>query len=92
MEIVKVRRVGNSNVMSVPRSFVRGGYEAGQAVIIEQLETGQLLVSPVESHREALRAMARKIVRRRRGLLERFAAHDRGEGVDAAQAEQGVRA
>ena len=40
----------------------------------------------------ALRAMARKIVRRRRGLLERIAAHDRGEDVVAAQAEQDARA
>ena len=59
MEIVKIRRVGNSNVLSVPRAFVQAGYEAGQPVLIEQLDNGDLLIRRVESHRALIRETMR---------------------------------
>jgi hypothetical protein len=79
MELVKVRRVGNSNVISLPKAFVRAGYDAGQTVIIEQLETGELLLTRVESHQEAIRARAREIIASRRPALERLKAYETGE-------------
>ncbi|MCC7105350.1 MAG: hypothetical protein IT307_09430 [Chloroflexi bacterium] len=76
MQIVKVRRVGNSNVLSLPREFVRGGYEAGQPVIIEQLETGELLIRPVPDHRETVLETMRAMAAKHRGVLDMLTAHD----------------
>jgi antitoxin component of MazEF toxin-antitoxin module len=79
MEIVKVRRVGNSNVVSLPKAFVRAGYAEGLAVIIEQLETGELLLTPVSSHQETVRARARELIQRRGPVLERLKSYESGE-------------
>ncbi len=76
MEIVKIRRVGNSNVLSVPRAFVRAGYDAGQPVVIEQLENGDLLVRRVESHRALIRATMQSIAQEHRQALDLLAPHD----------------
>jgi hypothetical protein len=38
MKVVKVRRVGNSNVVSLPRELEARGYEPGTSVLIEELE------------------------------------------------------
>jgi antitoxin component of MazEF toxin-antitoxin module len=79
MQIVKIRKSGNSNVVSLPKSFVRAGFQEGQTVVIELLETGELLLTPVERHQESIRARAPEIVARRRPALERLTAYERGE-------------
>jgi antitoxin component of MazEF toxin-antitoxin module len=79
MQMVKVRRVGNSNVVSLPKIFTQAGFHEGQPVIIEQLETGELLLTPVKPHKESVRARAREIITRRRPALERLAAYESGE-------------
>jgi antitoxin component of MazEF toxin-antitoxin module len=76
MEIVKIRRVGNSNVLSVPRAFADAGYDAGQPVVIEQLENGDLLVRRVESHRALIRATMQSIAQEHRQALDMLAPHD----------------
>lgn len=84
MEIVKIRRVGNSNVLSVPRSLARAGYEAGQPVLIEQLDNGDLLIRRVESHRQFIRETMRSVAKKHRRSLDMLAAHDRGEETGAS--------
>jgi antitoxin component of MazEF toxin-antitoxin module len=79
MQVVKVRKVGNSNVVSLPKIFAQAGFHEGQPVIIEQLETGELLLTPVKPHQESIRARAREIIARRRPALERLEAYERGE-------------
>lgn len=84
MEIVKIRKVGNSNVLSVPRSLARAGYEAGQPVLIEQLANGDLLVRRVESHRQFIRETMRSVAKKHRRSLDMLAAHDCGEQTEPA--------
>jgi antitoxin component of MazEF toxin-antitoxin module len=79
MQVVKVRKVGNSNVVSLPKNFAQAGFREGQSVIIEQLETGELLLTPIQSHQESIRARAREIIARRRPTLERLEAYESGE-------------
>jgi len=38
MKVVKVRRVGNSNVVSIPRELESRGYAPGTSVLIEELD------------------------------------------------------
>ena len=42
MNVVKVRRVGNSNVISIPREFEAKGYAPGSSVLVEELPDGDL--------------------------------------------------
>ena len=37
MKVVKVRRVGNSNVVSIPRELEARGYAPGTSVLVEEL-------------------------------------------------------
>jgi antitoxin component of MazEF toxin-antitoxin module len=81
--VVKVRRVGNSNVLSLPREFVRGGYEVGQPVTIEQLDSGELLIRPVPSHDETIIETMRAMVTRHRRVLDVLADHDSADAPSA---------
>ncbi len=58
MKIVKVRRVGNSNVVSIPREFEASGYTPGASVLVEALADGELRILPTDRVRERLRQVA----------------------------------
>lgn len=55
MRIIKVRRVGNSNVISIPREFEARGYAPGSSVLVEELPGGDLRIMPTEKVRERIR-------------------------------------
>lgn len=78
MDIVKVRRVGNSNVVTLPRVFEDRGYAAGTEVAIEQLEDGELRILPAAKLREMVRAVGRRVVAEDREALQILADHDAG--------------
>ena len=40
MKVVKVRRVGNSNVISIPKELEPQGYVPGASVLVEELPGG----------------------------------------------------
>jgi antitoxin component of MazEF toxin-antitoxin module len=79
MQVVKVRRVGNSNVISLPRDLGVAGFEVGASVLIEATPNGDLRISPLESRRSLIRAIGQEVAARHRGALEMLAAYDRGE-------------
>jgi antitoxin component of MazEF toxin-antitoxin module len=62
MKIVKVRRVGNSNVVSIPREFEVAGFTPGSLVLVEALPTGELRLLPADQLRERIRATGRRLV------------------------------
>ena len=53
VKIVKIRRVGNSNVISLPRELEQRGYSPGTAVLVQELPDGELRVVPAERLRRA---------------------------------------
>jgi antitoxin component of MazEF toxin-antitoxin module len=77
MKIFKVRRVGNSNMVAIPRDLEAAGYTAGTAVLIEQLPDGTLHLLPATSIRERIRAIGRQVIEEDREALEILAEHDR---------------
>ena len=81
MQIVKIRRVGNSNVVTLPHQLEAAGYTAGTSVVIEQTPDGHLLLMPETSVRERIREVGRKVIREHREALDLLAAHDRGEAM-----------
>ncbi|HUA48205.1 MAG TPA: hypothetical protein VMA77_23400 [Solirubrobacteraceae bacterium] len=62
MKIVKVRRVGNSNVVSIPREFEASGYVPGASVLVEELPGGELRILPTDRLRERVREIASRVV------------------------------
>lgn len=76
MKIVKVRRVGNSNVVSIPRELEARGYVPGTSVLVEELEGGELRIMPTEQVSERIRAVGRRVVSEHGEALKILAEHD----------------
>jgi antitoxin component of MazEF toxin-antitoxin module len=76
VKIVKVRRVGNSNVVSLPRELEASGYVPGTSVLLEELADGELRILPTEMVRTRARQIAGRTVSDRAEALEILAKHD----------------
>jgi antitoxin component of MazEF toxin-antitoxin module len=76
MKVVKVRRVGNSNVISIPREFEAHGYAPGDSVLVEELPDGELRVMSTEKVRERIRDVGKRLVSKHGEALEILADHD----------------
>lgn len=88
MQIVKVRRVGNSNVVTLPKSVESAGFAAGASVVVEALPSGEVMLVPEALLRERIRAIGRRVIAEDQEALEILAAHDRGEGPLAGRGGQ----
>lgn len=76
MKVVKVRRVGNSNVVSLPRELEASGYVPGTSVLVEELPDGELRILPTDRVRERVREIAARAVSERAEALEILASYD----------------
>ncbi len=85
MAMVKVRRVGNSSVITLPAGLAGGAFEPGAAVLVEAEDDGTLRVIPVPDVDAHVREVARAAIQRRRRALEILEAHDR-EGAGSPPA------
>ena len=81
MEIVKIRRVGNSNVVTLPRSLEAAGYVGGTSVVVEQTPTGEVVLIPESRVRDRFRGIGRRLIAEHREGLELLEAYDRGEAI-----------
>ncbi len=76
MRVVKVRRVGNSNVISIPREFEDQGYAPGSSVLVEELPGGDLRIMSTEKVRERIRGIGERVVADHGEALRILADHD----------------
>jgi antitoxin component of MazEF toxin-antitoxin module len=76
MKVVKVRRVGNSNVISIPREFEAQGYAPGSSVLVEELPGGELRIMSTEKVRERIREVGERVVAEHGEALQILADHD----------------
>jgi antitoxin component of MazEF toxin-antitoxin module len=76
MKVVKVRRVGNSNVISIPREFEVRGYAPGSSVLVEELPGGELRIMATEKVRERIRDIGERVVAEHGEALEILANHN----------------
>jgi antitoxin component of MazEF toxin-antitoxin module len=76
MKIVKIRRVGNSNVVSIPREFEGSGYTPGSSVLVEELADGELRILPTDRVRERVRQVADRAVSERADAMDILATYD----------------
>lgn len=54
MHIMKIRRVGNSNVVSLPHALEQLGYTAGTTVLVDVLPDGALRIVPTDRVRACM--------------------------------------
>lgn len=76
MKVVKVRRVGNSNVISIPREFEAQGYTPGSSVLVEELPGGELRIMSTEKVRELIRSVGERVIADHGEALQILADHD----------------
>lgn len=75
MKVVKVRRVGNSNVISIPREFEERGYAPGASVLVEEFD-GELRIISAEQVHDRVRNVGKRLVGERQEALQILADHD----------------
>jgi len=83
MKIVTVRRVGNSNVVSIPAELERLGYTAGTSVVVDEMPNGDLRIAPAARVREAMQNIISRVVAEDREALDLLEAHDRAAPAPA---------
>jgi antitoxin component of MazEF toxin-antitoxin module len=76
MRIVKVRRVGNSNVVSIPREFEARGFTPGSEVLVEELPNGELRILLTDKVRERIRGIGERLVAEHGEALQILADQD----------------
>jgi antitoxin component of MazEF toxin-antitoxin module len=76
MKVNRVRRVGNSNVVSLPRELDAAGFAVGTQVVIQQLPSGEVRLLPADRLREIVRDYGRQVVADNRAALQILADHD----------------
>ncbi len=73
----RVRKVGNSRVVSLPRELERLGFSEGTQVVIQELPSGEVRLVPAARLRAMVRAYGRRVVEENRKALDLLAEHDR---------------
>jgi antitoxin component of MazEF toxin-antitoxin module len=81
MHVVKIRRVGNSNVVTLPHELEEAGYTAGTSVVVEQTSTGEVFLVPEGRIRDQIEEIGRRVIADHREALDLMEAYDRGEAV-----------
>lgn len=71
-----MRRVGNSNVVSIPREYEAKGYAPGSSVLLEEMANGELRLLPTDRVREQIRSIGRRVIDEHREALQILAEHD----------------
>jgi antitoxin component of MazEF toxin-antitoxin module len=76
MNIVKIRRVGNSSVVTIPGSVAGDDFPVGSQVVVHRNDRGEIVITPAERVREQVLEAGRRIAAHRAEALEILADHD----------------
>jgi antitoxin component of MazEF toxin-antitoxin module len=79
MKVLRVRRIGNSNMVSIPKELEAAGYTPGTEVILEEMPDGALRLVRAEAVSALIRDIGRQVIAEDREALEILAANDRSD-------------
>jgi antitoxin component of MazEF toxin-antitoxin module len=74
---LRIRRIGNSNMVVLPSEFEAAGYRPGVEVVVQETPQGELRIVRADLAAESTREVAGRLAKRHRSTLERLAEHDR---------------
>jgi antitoxin component of MazEF toxin-antitoxin module len=77
VKVNRIRRVGNSKVVSLPRELERVGFVDGAQVVIQELPSGEVRLLPADRMRAMVREYGQRVVAENRTALDILADHDR---------------
>jgi antitoxin component of MazEF toxin-antitoxin module len=77
VKVNRIRRVGNSKVVSLPRELERVGFVDGAQVVIQELPSGEVRLMPADRMRAMVRDYGKRVVAENRRALDILADHDR---------------
>jgi antitoxin component of MazEF toxin-antitoxin module len=77
MKVHRVRRVGDSNMVALPKELEALGYTPGTDVLIEELPDGSLHLLKTDDLRQRIRDAGARVVDEDRNALDILARHDR---------------
>lgn len=87
MKMMKIRRVGNSNVVSLPHELEQRGYTAGTTVMIEELPSGELRIIPAPQLRQLIRDVGRQVMKEDEEALQILAELEQDTPTNGALSE-----
>ncbi|MCU1287701.1 MAG: hypothetical protein JWO13_4051 [Acidobacteriales bacterium] len=74
---MRIRRVGNSNMVALPIEFEAAGYRPGVEVVVQETPRGELRIVRADLAHESTREAAARLAERHRATLDRLDEHDR---------------
>lgn len=77
MKVNRVRKVGNSKVISLPSELSAMGFHEGTQVVIQSLPNGEVRLLPTGRLYSLVREYGRRVVAENREALDILADHDR---------------
>ena len=83
MEQVKVRHVGNSDMVAIPRALGAAGFKPGADVVIEAIDASTIILKalPTADRKKRMEAAMRQSIERSKPVLDLLEEYDRaGEG------------
>jgi len=76
VHINRVRRVGNSKVISLPKDLERVGFVDGAQIAIQELPNGEVRLIPVDRLEAAVRDYGRRTIATNKSALDILGAYD----------------
>lgn len=80
MKMLKVRRVGNSNMVALPKEWEESGFGPGAYVLVERDEAGEVRMLRAGDINERIDALADEMVSKHAEALKILADHDAASG------------
>jgi antitoxin component of MazEF toxin-antitoxin module len=79
MKMLKIRRVGNSNMVALPKDWEGDGFAPGDYVLVERDEAGEVRVLRAGGMAARVDALADEMIEKHAEPLRVLAEHNRGE-------------
>jgi len=78
MKMVKIRRVGNSNMVALPKDWEDDGFAPGTYVLVERDQAGEIRMLRAGDVAAQVDALADEMIQSHAEALRILAEHDRG--------------
>jgi antitoxin component of MazEF toxin-antitoxin module len=78
MKMLKIRRIGNSNMVALPKDWEDDGFAPGAFVLVERDQTGEIRMLRAGNVAAQVDALADEMIERHAEALRILAEHDRG--------------
>lgn len=79
MKMLKIRRVGNSNMVALPKDWEADGFAPGTYLLVERDGAGEIRMLRAGDMAARVDALAGEMLEKHAEALQILADHDRGE-------------